>query len=303
MLSIGFAVELRDRNRGREIVEFLVKEAKLDINALGINGTALHLAIRSGDVETVSLLISLGADIHATDLLGQDAFEHAIAHSGAVAEWMAEQYGDHISELLVAKRQMVTRIIDSSATLRVRQLAAWISLGSCEVTPQQKEEVLRAWTTQQMDDKLCEIWMHNFSLAALQWFVAHFQNKGIKRYIDDAAAVSSDLARAIERGSGARVGHYTPVDKPIDGELRTAARYVADVLQPLDWCIRRKFVVELCRKLPHDELCTLGSALATPDAQPFLMGHKPRWRNTAYSVLCREAELELYWQSLAYTAQ
>ncbi|KAH7012137.1 uncharacterized protein B0I36DRAFT_340571 [Microdochium trichocladiopsis] len=301
MLSIGFAVELRDKDRGREIVEFLVKEAKLDINALGINGTALHLAIRSGDVETVSLLISLGADIHATDFLGQDAFEHAISHSGAVAEWMAEQYGDRISELLITKRQMVTRIVGSSATLRVRQLAAWISLGSCEVTPQQKEEiVLRAWTTQQMDDKLCEIWMHNFSLAALQWFVVHFQNRGIKGYIDDAAVVSADLARAMERGSGARVCYYTPEDKPIDGELRTAARYVADVLQPLDWCIRRKLVVELCRKLPHDELCTLGSALATPDAQPFLMGHKA---NTLEEHGLFQAELEIYWQSLAFTAE
>lgn len=52
----------------------------MDINVSGRDGNPLHIAIHSEETDTVDFLITLGAEIHARDHLGQDTLEYAISH-------------------------------------------------------------------------------------------------------------------------------------------------------------------------------------------------------------------------------
>ncbi|KAH7012136.1 ankyrin repeat-containing domain protein [Microdochium trichocladiopsis] len=89
---IAYALRSKNREARAEIVEYLVQEARLDINALSYHGTVLHIALRFGTVETIAQLVHLGADIHATDYEGQSALQYAYAQSRSVAAWLTQKY-------------------------------------------------------------------------------------------------------------------------------------------------------------------------------------------------------------------
>ncbi|KAH7016285.1 ankyrin repeat-containing domain protein [Microdochium trichocladiopsis] len=195
-LLIGYAVESEIAESRETIIEFLVVEAKLDINALGVGGTALHIAVKSGNIRIVKCLLRLGADPLAKDLLGQAVFEHAVSHNRPVAEWFAEEYGASISKYAVPKARLVAEVMQSWTQNWIYRLADWVQ-DSVLVSAQDTkfQAVGRAWRAHGMNGKLSSIWLRNLSLTALQWYVGEFRGRDVEKSYLDAAAISFGLTR------------------------------------------------------------------------------------------------------------
>ncbi|KAH7012145.1 ankyrin repeat-containing domain protein [Microdochium trichocladiopsis] len=271
-LLIGYAVESEVAERRKATIEFLVTEAKLDINALGVGGTALHIAVKSGNRDIVECLLTLGADPLAKDLLGQTVFEHAVSHNRSIAEWLAKEYGASISKFAAPKARLVAEVMHSWTQNWIYRLADWVQdrvLVSAQDTKIQA--VRRAWSAHGMNEKLSSIWLRNQSLTALQWYVGEFRGRDVEKCYLDAAAISFSLNRVIDTRQGLVTREHS---KPIkDDELLQAALTIATVYHPFESIMRRALVSELHHRVPSARIRTLGQVLAGPEAQMFLTGH------------------------------
>ncbi|KAL4876754.1 ankyrin repeat-containing domain protein [Aspergillus karnatakaensis] len=76
---------LKDHDNVEEIIEFLVKNASVDLNAIGKDGlAAVHVAAEEGVLEKLNILRRLGADMNVTGDIQQTAAEIAYCKGQAL---------------------------------------------------------------------------------------------------------------------------------------------------------------------------------------------------------------------------
>ncbi|KAH7016478.1 uncharacterized protein B0I36DRAFT_389038 [Microdochium trichocladiopsis] len=274
---------LDDRKQREDMIESLVREFHVDVNVLGRDGTALHIAIQSEETDTVDLLLNLGADVHVRDHLGQDALEYAISHNKLFPPRLA-QLSRHTSLAIDAeKRRLAARIIQSQTHSIIRHLCALVSDSSIDTTVEQKLDVVEhAWRSCNIEEELTMIWARNLSLAALQWYIVEVEAKGV---VEDYMVAAEVTVAVAGRDFCAYNMMLVPdVQEPasrvcdsIETEPSEAAQIVARYFMPTHVHLHEKLGRELMKRLSDAALRALSSIICSPDAQLFVKGREAQY--------------------------
>lgn len=85
------ALHLAARYKKHEIVEYLAKQAEMDINAKTIyQHTALHMATFNRDFQSVQVLLKYGADPYLKDNWNRSSFDLALARGNFMDFYIAK---------------------------------------------------------------------------------------------------------------------------------------------------------------------------------------------------------------------
>ena len=189
--SLVFVIQSKKDHRN-EVIRFLVKDARLDVNSMDNTGrTAAHWAALGNDLALVELLHYLKANLTIKDHSGQTPHEVAESHGNReVAIWFVRNSWVPYVPMAVDKTALALAIVASRHDIHIRRVLQETGNPSFK-----KEDVEARWLHEQMEKKLASQYIKMYDADTLkQWKdilgseVDHFMLKALEF---ESAALSS----------------------------------------------------------------------------------------------------------------
>ncbi|KAH6868908.1 ankyrin repeat-containing domain protein [Thelonectria olida] len=248
------------------LLNYFVNDVRVDINAVDSHGHgAIHLAVEHGSVDLVQAVVASGANLHILDAAGQSPMELAVNNHEAIAEWLSEQTGLNAPFTRTEKKELAKTILEATRHGLMRMLALGNFASCFEGTP---------WIEEGMDDEVADIWVREFSFAAMKDYIEQVMGTNLKGIVDN-------ILLSISTGSAPSEFQLKGTDKAF---LSMAQKVVTDLF-PHDIGASDRLARAILHELPIKDLHQIAAHGETPFGKLFSAGRKAGWNDELLVVL------------------